>query len=288
MIKKITFKGDCPLHVATYERKDNIIPDEIYIQGDCIYGIKDNEIFILGNDSNRILLPYNNHKIDESLISNHYNDTIIEIGDKKHNLKIYSQSGNIILNNTDLNECKIISLAGEIVLNNSSFNTLEISGFSKPIYIENSIINKQAILRNSYGEININKSNIKWSKIRTDSGDITINDCNKTNEQIVNVRSANGMIKVNNSEMIGTNIHTLLGTISIHNSKIKEAVLGLYREGNNIILKKSQIESLLTESYLPPKIIESEINNHNSTIFEDILPERDFKTSEKTLVLKLK
>ena len=37
MIKKITFKGDCPLHVATYKRKDNKIPDEIYIQGECIY-----------------------------------------------------------------------------------------------------------------------------------------------------------------------------------------------------------------------------------------------------------
>ena len=288
MIKKITFETNYPLYIATYKRKDNITPEEIYIEPECKYAIKDNEIIISGNNINRILLPYNNHKIDESFISNHHNDTLIEISDKKHNLEIFSQSGNIELKNTDLNECKISSLAGEIVLKNSSFNKLEISGFSDSINIENSIINKQAILRNSDGDININKSYIKWSKIRTDSGDITINDCNKTNEQIVNVRSANGMIKVNNSEMIGTNIHTLLGTITINNSKIKEAVLGLYREGNNIILKKSQIESLISESYLPPKIIESEINNHKSTILEDLLPEGDFKTSEKTLVLKLK
>ena len=286
MIKKITFKGDCPLYIATYERKDNITPEEIYIQEECIYATKDNEIIILGNNTNKILLPYNNHKIDELSISNHYNDTLIEIDDKKHNLKIFSQSGNIILNNTNLNECKIISLAGGIIIINSSFNKIEATGFSDSINIENSIINKQAILRNSYGEININKSNIKWSKIRTDSGDITINDCNKTNEQIVNVRSANGLIKINNSDMIGTNIHTLLGTITINNSKIKEAVLGIYREGNNIILKKSQIESLISESYLPPKIIESEINNHKSTILEDLLPEGDFKTSAKLLVLR--
>ena len=47
MTKKITFKGDCPLHIATYKREDNIIPDEIYIQGDCIYIEKDNEEMIL-------------------------------------------------------------------------------------------------------------------------------------------------------------------------------------------------------------------------------------------------
>ena len=285
MIKKITFKGDCPLHVATYKREDNIIPDIIYIQGNCIYDIVD--IIIQGNDVNRILLPYNNHKIEELLISNHYNDTLIEIGDSlKPNLKVYSQSGKIILNNTILNECNLTSIAGGIILNNSSFNTLEISGFSDPIIIEKSTINKQAILRNSYGEILINESNIKCSKIRTDSGDIIINDCNKDFEQIFNIRSSDGMIKVNNSKMMETRIHTLLGTISINNSIINKAELGIYKEDNKIIIKKSQIESLKTESYLSPKIIESEIMNHSSTILEDILPEGNFKTSGKILVLK--
>ena len=139
MTKKITFEGNCPLHVATYKREDNIIPDEIYIQGNCIYDIVDivdNEIIISGNDVNRILLPYNNHKVEELFISNHCCDTIIEITDSlKPSLKVYSQSGKIILNNTNLNECNLTSIAGGIVLNNSSFNTLETNGFSDPIII---------------------------------------------------------------------------------------------------------------------------------------------------------
>ena len=270
MIKKITFKGDCPLHIATYIREDNIIPDIIYIQGNCIYDIVDivdNEIIIQGNNIIRILLPYNNHKIEELLISNHYNDTLIEIGDSlKPNLKVYSQSGKIILNNTILNECNLTSLAGGIVLNNSSFNTLETNGFSDPIIIEKSTINNQAILSNSDGEILINESNIKCSNIATDSGDIIINDCNKDFEQIFKIRSSDGMIKVNNSKMMETEIKTTLGTISVNDSIIKKAILRLYRKNNNIILKKSQIESLTTESYLSPKIIESRIDNHTSTI----------------------
>ena len=291
MTKKITFKGDCPLHIATYKREDNIIPDEIYIQGNCIYDIVDivdNEIIIQGNNIIRILLPYNNHKIEELLISNHYNDTLIEMGDKKHNLKIYSQSGKIILNNTNLNECNLTSIAGGIVLNNSSFNTLETNGFSDPIIIEKSTINNQAILSNSDGEILINESNIKCSNIATDSGDIVINDCNKDFEQIVTINSANGIIRINNSKMMETKIKTTLGTISVNDSIIKKAILRLYRKNNNIILKKSQIESLITESYLSPKIIKSQIDNHTSTILEDILPEGNFKTSEKTLIIKQK
>ena len=289
MTKKITFKGDCPLHIATYKREDNIIPDEIYIQGDCIYIEKDNEIIISGNDVNRILLPYNNHKVEELFISNHCNDTLIEIGDSlKPGLKVYSQSGKIILNNTNLNDCNLTSLAGGIVLIDSTLNTIKISGFSDSIFLEKSTINKQAILRNSYGEISINESNIKWSKIRTDSGDITINDCNKDFEQIFKIRSSDGMIKVNNSKMMETEIKTTLGTISINDSIINKAELGIYREDNKIIINKSQIESLKTESYLSPKIIESEIMNHSSTILEDILPEGNFKTSGKILILKQK
>ena len=288
MTKKITFKGDCPLRVATYKREDNKTPDEIYIQGECIYIEKDNEIIISGNDVNRILLPYNNHKVEELFISNHCCDTIIEITDSlKPSLKVYSQSGKIILNNTNLNDCKIITLEGDILLNDSSFNAIEISNFSAPIYLEKSTVNKQAILRNSSREIIINNSNIKWSKIRTNNGDITINDCNKNSDQLFNIRSTDGMINVNNSEMMETKIHTTLGTISINNSKIKKATLGM-AINNEIIIKKSQIESLTTESYLSPKIIKSQIDNHTSTILEDILPEGNFKTSEKILVIKQK
>ena len=295
MTKKITFEGNCPLHVATYKREDNIIPDEIYIQGNCIYDIVDivdivdNEIIIQGNDVNRILLPYNNHKVEELFISNHCCDTIIEITDSlKPSLKVYSQSGKIILNNTNLNECNLTSIAGGIVLNNSSFNTLETNGFSDPIIIEKSTINNQAILSNSDGEILINESNIKCSNIATNNGDITINDCNKDFEQIVTINSANGIIRINNSKMMETKIKTTLGTISVNDSIIKKAILRLYRKNNNIILKKSQIESLITESYLSPKIIKSQIDNHTSTILEDILPEGNFKTSEKTLIIKQK